>query len=337
MTEKTEKPLSRLYLFNGDDTLKQEMLLERLIKRFAESSDLSMNSQTLLPRDITSPAHILDVLNTIPFASDLRLVIIREADRLTKDIQETLIGYIQRPSETSILVLVAEKLAANTRLYKAVHGYSPSSIIDCSQKKRSELPQLIINIAKGEGVNISASAAKSLIDRLGTSTVLLSNETKKLAAIIKSRKDRSISERDVAQHVPRLEEPKPWDLTNALALRNTSLCLKLAGRMQGYTAVGLFALCIVRIREILSAKQLKQRGVQVAQKMGKQDWQIRELLQATELYSQTELESLLKQAPEIELQMKSGADADLLLKLWIIEACEKKQNQPVFLSSILTH
>ena len=316
-----EKPLTQVYLLNGDDALKQEMLLERLMKRIAEVGDLSLNSQVFSGKDLKTPDQILDALNTIPFGSPFRLVVVKEADRLVKEVQGALVSYIEHPLVTTVLVLVADKLAMNTRLYKVIQSNFASSIIDCSQKKRSELPKLIRNIAKAEGVDISPAATREMLERLGVSTVTLSNETKKLASIIRSRGDSSITERDVIQHVSRLAEPKQWDLANALAKRDASLCLRLIDRMKGFTAAGLFALCIASIREILTAMILKKRGVSVAQALRKQDWQIKELLQGTELYRQDELEDLLKKAPEIESLMKSGADADELLKLWIIEAC----------------
>ena len=316
-----EKPLAQIYLFDGEDTLKQEMLLQRLRKRLGEQGDLTMNSQVLSPREIKDRAHILDVLNTIPFGSAYRLVVLKEADRLSKELQEALTVYVGNPAPTTILVLIADKLAKNTRLYKAITLAFPDSLIDCSPKKRSELPQLIRNMAKNEGVDLSYPAANLLIERLGTSTIALSNETKKLAAIAKAQGAGRISEEDIVQHVPRLSSPKQWDLTNALALREASLCLRLIDRMEGFTATGLFVICVARIREILTAKVLRQRGRSVTQELRKQDWQLREVLRGTELYTVDELESLLAQAPGIEQRMKTGADADQLLKLWIIDAC----------------
>ena len=320
-----QKPLALVYLFDGNDTLKQEMLLQRLTKRLAEKGDLTMNTEALTPKSIKDKAFLLSVLNILPFSSDYRFVVVREVDHLSKELQEALVDYVKDPSPTTVLALCADKLAKNNRLYKTIASGFPESLIDCSPKKRSELPQVIRNIAKVEGVDLSYNAASMLIDRLGSSTVTLSNEVKKLAAIAKAKGKNSISEQDIIKHVPRLSEPKQWDLTNALALRDASLCLKLIDRMKGYTASGLFIICVARIREILTAKVLRQRGLSVAKELNKQDWQIKELLRGVDLFTIGELESLILQAPEIELRMKTGGDADQLLKLWIIDACTSRK------------
>ncbi|HBT95532.1 MAG TPA: DNA polymerase III subunit delta [Coriobacteriia bacterium] len=316
-----EKPLSAMYLFNGDDNLKQEMLLERLRKRVESGDETGMNVQVINEKELQGPAHLTDILNTIPFGSPQRLVIVKEVDTLKKPLVEALTAYVAAPLETTVLAMTAKKLARNTRFYKAIEKYSSQSIIDCSQKKRSELPQLIRGIAQAEGVEIGVPAANALIDRVGTSTVSLSTETKKLAAIIKGKGAKTITENDVRSLVALAVEPKSWDLTNALAQRDLSLCLQLLARMKGFTEVGLFAICVTRIREILTAQTLKNRREPVAAGMGKQDWQIREIVRGAELYRQSELLALLKEAPVIEKKMKSGSDAKQLLELWIVAAC----------------
>ncbi|MDR2587658.1 MAG: DNA polymerase III subunit delta [Coriobacteriales bacterium] len=317
----TEKPLSELYLFDGEDVLKQKTLLDRLRQRVEALGDLTMNYQVLTPKDISSKEYLLNALNTMPFGSPLRLVVIKDADALSKPLQEALTAYAQRPSNTTVLVLISKKLPKTSRLYKAILGYSPQSVIDCGSKKRSELPALVRSMARGEGAEITLATANLLIDRVGTSTVALNTEIRKLSAMAKATGTNKIVDEDVLRNVVRMVEPKPWDLTNALALRDTALCLRLVGRMRGYTAVGLFAQCVTRLREILTAMTLKRRGMPIAASMGKQEWQIKEILRATELYRADKIESLLVQAPQIETQMKSGADADQLLRLWIINAC----------------
>lgn len=322
--EPSEKPLLPLYLFGGDDILKQEMLLKRLQERIAKLGDLTLNSQAFSGKEIHNPQALLDALNTMPFLSPVRLVVVKDADGMPKAVQEALTGYAGQPTETTVLVLIAKKLAASSRLYKAFAKHNAKSILDCSSKKQSELPPLIKNMARSEGVDISTAATNLLLELVGNSTVSLSTEIKKLAAIAQGAERTRIDENDVLSNVARLAEPKPWDLTDALALRDTALCLRLIERMKGFTAIGLLAHCTTRVREILTACTLKARGVSVAQTMGKQEWQLRAVMRATTLYSPDELEDILVGTPGIEQQMKSGGDADTLLRMWLINACAKK-------------
>ena len=316
-----EKPLSALYLLNGDDSLKQAKLLERLRLRIEASGDITMNYQVLTAKDIQGQQHLLSMLNTLPFGALQRLIVIKDVEQLPKTLSETLVEYAKRPSPSTVLAMTATKLASSTRLYKAVAAFDPKSIVDCGQMKRSELPRLIRELAKAEGLEMAAAAANALVDRVGTSTVAISTEVKKLAAVALADGRKRIDESDVNNNVAWMVEPKPWDLTNALALRDLALCLRLVNRMKGYGALGLFIQCLMRIREILTAKSLKARRVPVAAGMGKQEWQLREVIRGCDVYSNEELLALIEQAPEVEQRMKTGADADQLLRLWLIGAC----------------
>ncbi|MDR3037235.1 MAG: hypothetical protein LBU31_02340, partial [Coriobacteriales bacterium] len=125
-----ERPLAALYLFNGDDSLKQETLVERLKQRIAALGDVTMNTQVFFTKDIANPAMLLDALNTMPFGSPKRLVVIKEAQTLSKTLQDALITYMKQPSETTVLALSA-KFPSNSRVLKAVQGYSRQSVVDC--------------------------------------------------------------------------------------------------------------------------------------------------------------------------------------------------------------
>ena len=66
------------------------------------------------------------------------------ADKLKKPDAEALVAYLASPSPTTVLALEAEKLAKNTRLYKAVAAkHGKSAVIDCAPLKRYELPKTV--------------------------------------------------------------------------------------------------------------------------------------------------------------------------------------------------
>lgn len=71
----------------------------------------------------------------------MRLVEVRAADKLKKADAEQLVSYLGSPNGSTVLALVAEKLAKNTRLYKAVAAAGKTAVIDCAPLKRYELPR----------------------------------------------------------------------------------------------------------------------------------------------------------------------------------------------------
>jgi len=319
----TEKPLLHVYLFSGDDNLKKETLLERLTSRIAKQGDLMMNSVTFTSQTLKEPQVLIDALDTLPFGAPLRLVVIKDIDSVGKPVQEALISYMARPNETTVLVMTATKLASNTRLHKAILAYNKQAILDCGAKKRWELPTLIRSMAKGCGTEISTASANYLIEHVGTSTVALNNEVKKLSAYVQAFGRGEIREDDIERTVAQTAEPEPWKLPDALCERDLVRTLQVLDRLGSRSAPYLFMLCIGRLRDILSVAVLQARGSSdVAGAMKKPSWMIEPLLRGASNYSLGELEGALKAAPQREKQMKSGSDADHLLRLWLVDLCK---------------
>lgn len=319
----TERALLPVYLFNGEDILKQETLLRRLTKRIEESGDISFNSVTFQAAAVKTPDELLDACYTLPFNSPVRMVTVKDVDKLAKPVLDELVDYVQDPCDSTILVLIAQKLAANTRLFKALKQSDPKAIVDCSPKKRSELPTLVRSMAISHGVTISTDAAAQLIDRLGTSTVSLNNELQKLATYVQAAGRDTVSRQDIAAVVARVAEVKPWDLADALTSREAIQSLTLVSRMPDQTPMSLLGICVTRLRDILSIKALKRRGVtDIAGYLGQPEWRLRNQIKASSSFSRPELVGFLAAAAELEKQMKSGGDADMLFEKWLISVCD---------------
>ena len=117
--KKQEAPLLPVYLIVGEDALKRDTVMKRLRARLSSMGDLSFNADEF-DGETAQGGDIVTACNTVPFASPVRLVEVRAADKLKKADAEQLVSYLGSPNGSTVRALVAEKLAKNTRLYKAV-------------------------------------------------------------------------------------------------------------------------------------------------------------------------------------------------------------------------
>jgi len=326
----SEPPLLPVYLFHGDDELKQETLRKRLVKRVFGSEDDNLNLQVFSPEQIRDSDQLLDALCTLPFMAERRLVIIKDADRLSKALSETIVDYLKAPSETTVLALSASKLSVATRLYKAVAAIAKGKgIVSAATLRMNELPTFIQRMAAGFGLSLSLDAAAELLDRIGPTTLTLSTELRRLSAWAQAQKINQITVDIIREHVQRLTESKPWDLADALSRREGAECLKHIRRLGSTKPTTLFAYCVSRLREMLSIKALGQHrnlsNQHIAEVLGRQEWQLRTAFAGARLYSSDELIEALIAAPSIEARMKSGEDAEQLLSLWVTGCCQPRQ------------
>ena len=116
MTEKSE--LLPAYLIVGPDELKRRQALTRLKAR-VDGPFAAFNLEEIVASGELEPEDVISSLNTLPMGGERRVVVIENAEKLPKAVSEALVAYLDDPNLSCTLALAAEKLAKNTRLYKA--------------------------------------------------------------------------------------------------------------------------------------------------------------------------------------------------------------------------
>lgn len=310
------------YLLVGPDEVKRDAAIDRLVSRLEASGMATFN---LDDRDMTKPQEpdeIIASLCTFPMGSDFRLVILRSCDHLVKAMSEALVSYLAAPSPDTVCLIVADALARNTRLYKAVTKIDAKAVIDCSAKKRWELPAYVQGMASRHGISISSAAAEELVARAGESTRMLDTQLKKLAAMTGSS---SIELADVERYVVRTAEIKPWDFLDAVSARDVARALELYRLLPPKSEVRLLSLLLTRVRELIVAKALDERGQarELASTLGVKDWQVKNHVRWSRLFSMDELVGALHSAVETECALKGSRDSEIAFTTWFVSIAQR--------------
>ncbi len=312
-------PLLPAYLANGEDELKRETVLGRLRARMSEFGDLDFNSD-VFDGETAVGGDIVAACNTVPFASEARLVVVHNADLLKKQDAEALVDYLREPSPTAVLCLVSRKLAKNTRLYKAVVALGKQAVIDCAPRKSYELSKTVRALAVSYGITLSDAGARHLVELVGENTVRLDAEIRKLA--LAHTGAHSIGPSEVEALVTRSAEAKPWDFTAAFAARDVSRCISLLSRMDSISPYALIGMCVARLRELIIAQALANRGQTTTKALAIQlklpDWRVKNHLTWARCWRAEELRGALISARDAECAMKSGSDADAAFLEWTL-------------------
>ncbi len=313
-----EQVLLPAYLAVGTDEVKRDTAVSRLKDRLARTGMADFN---LDERDMTREQDldaILSSLNTYPMGADFRLVILEGCDRLAESVREALVTYLANPAETTCLLMTAGSLAKSTRLYKAVAKLGKQAIIDCGAKKGRDLPVLVQGMARHHGKTMGLDAAEELIARSGDNTRMLDNELKKLAEMVEAPE---IRRADVERYVVRTAEVKPWDFLNAVSARDVARALELYRLQPPKSEMRLYALLCTRLRELICAKALDERGQgrELAATLGLQAWQVRNHLTWARKFSRAELEDALRSAVEVESALKGSRDSEVAFTQWVVK------------------
>ena len=316
----TTSGLLPAYLIVGADDLKRRQATTRLKGRLDQSFSAFNLDEHVAASDLEAQ-DIISSLNTLPLGDAFRLVMIERADKLPKPVSEAIIVYLKDPNPACVLCLVAERLPKNTRIYKAVATVGNKAIVDCTPKKRWELPPLVVRMARAYGVTMDQNAATELVSRVGESTTMLDTQLKVLSEYC--RDAGVITVADVERHVVRTAEVKPWDFLDAVSQRDATKALTLYRLMQNPSQVALCSLLTGRLRELICAKALDARGQgsALASELGKQAWQVKNHLGWSRRFAAGALERGLIACAQCERALKSGSDPDVTFTELVVTVC----------------
>ncbi|MBI4580700.1 MAG: DNA polymerase III subunit delta, partial [Planctomycetes bacterium] len=105
-----------VYAVCGGEPFLKRQAMERITREVLGNADRSL---ALSEYDGTGPvelAGVLDDLRTLPFLTERRLVVVREADKFITAYREALEDYAAKPSPTGVLLIECKSMPGNTRL-----------------------------------------------------------------------------------------------------------------------------------------------------------------------------------------------------------------------------
>lgn len=310
------------YLIAGADELKKERVMARLRKRIETMGDLSFNSEQFSGQTATGE-EIVTACNTLPFACEVRLVQVEEVDKLKKADLTILLNYLENPCETTVLALIATTITKNSKLYKTITKIDKKAFIDCAPFARKDLGGAVRSMAVNHGVVFTDAASAALIDLVGTNTVALDGNIKKIA--LAHRGSDPVGEGEVYALVARTSSIKPWEFVNSFATRNIERTFLLLKRLDNASPIQLLSMCVTRIRELITVKALTQRGEssQLASVLKIPEWRVRNLRTQANKFSTAELIQALRYARDADQSMKSGKDPNATFFDWLIQVMKK--------------
>ncbi len=256
-----------------------------------------------------SLAHVLEDLATLPFLSDRRVVVVREADSFVTAHRERLERYLEKPSPTGMLVLECLRFPKTTRLYKAAVGCG-AQLHECKKLTSRELVGFVAAEASRHQKRIDPPAATRLIDLVGQDAGVLAMEIEKLALYAADRS--AIGDQDVCDLVGQSREEKIFAVMDAAAHGRVGDAVHLWHEVlstdpeAAYKAVGGIA---YKVRQWLLAHRMLAEGTDITaiaskMMMWKRESELGTLLRKL---SPEVLRRFLAAIAQLDSQAKSGA------------------------------
>lgn len=287
--------------------------------------------------DSVELADVLDELKTLPFLSECRVVVVKDADPFISNYRGELEAYCENPSSTGVLILMVESFPGNTRLYKTVAKMG--TLVDCSPVKPNDLGRYIREYADNEhGLSISADAIEMLIELAGDDTGMLMSEIDKLASYIgDDEKNRTIQADHITALVGHNRRFDVFNVIDAMVAGHTAEALNLLDRMLSqdkdaeYKSVGAFAWHFRRIYNacVMLKKRTPESQIFKQLRIWPREAQPQFIQQARRIGGQGASKALIK-LMDIDLASKTGrGTVKVGLEKFIVELASRETHKSI--------
>lgn len=323
---KSTQQLLPVYIALGDDALKREEVMRRLKARLEESEDLSFDFDEFDAK-LTNASEVITACESYPVIAQHRLVFVNNVEAYLKADLDTLALYVNSPFESSVLCLSAEKLAKNSKLYKALSMLSSKSIIACETPKKGALVDYVCKLASEYSFKMEQQAASMLIALIGENTTALQNEVKKICSVCEP--GTLITQTEVKSLVTNTAQAKIWTFLEPFCERNLKKSLNWINSANDVSVYALIPLIYTRLRELICAKVLdqKRRGSELASELGlsaHDAWKCKNHIRYARRFSLQELECGLSSLRLLEQKVKTGEEPNTAFEFWLVEFLAEK-------------
>lgn len=312
-----------VYLFFGDEEFLIHEAVAAILAKTVDPASQDFNFNTVYCKG-TAGSDIVNLAQTLPFMSERRTVVAKEIEALKAADLEDLTDYLQDPSPSSCLILLANQ-----------PRFEKKSVISAVEKHGAvtrffalldrEIVPWIDGWCRGKGLAIQRDAANYVWQTLGNDLQAISNELTKTAVYLKDRK--TITYDDVKAVVGDFREFTAFDLAEAVGRRNREKAFLILGRLlqEGEAPVGLLGSLAWNYRRLLRAKSFEAAGMgydEIKKKLGIIFHQSSAFQEQLRAHAVTDLREGLGRLVDADRALKSGSlTGRLVLERLILRLC----------------
>ena len=214
------KSFVNIYLFYGEEPYYIDELSDYLTDHVLTNEEKEFNQTVLYGRDSTA-ATVINCSKQFPMVGERQLVVLREAQDMDIKKEENmnlLLSYVNRPLQSTILVICHKYKAPPAKLLKVLSASDKAIILESKRKYDNEMPAWITTQVKSSGYSISDKAALMLVEYLGTNLEKINNELGKL--YINHSKEKVITEDVIELYIGISKDYNIFEFQKALAKKD---------------------------------------------------------------------------------------------------------------------
>jgi DNA polymerase III subunit delta len=228
LKEAAPRYFSQAYLILGKDSFERKRAIDRLTAFLLPSQNSpSLGFQSFDGAEL-KPEQLQQELETFSFFTTKRVLLIQQADKLSKPCQEKCLAYFSHPIPSLTLIFSAPSFPGNSSFYKKAEQVG--IVLDIEEEKPWQKEKTMQEWVKTQadllGKKIENSTSHHLIKQVGTDAATLHQELQKLACYLGSRNEIKIT--DITAICTGTSQDTIWQLGEALFHGNGSAAMRIS-------------------------------------------------------------------------------------------------------------
>lgn len=262
------REIAPVYLLFGAETYLRDLAAKTIADLVLADSSLRQFNETEYSLKESPVQHALGSAEQMPMIASRRIVRIADVivsatgskDNLKEEHEDALAVYLNRPSETSVVIFIADELDKRRKISKLL--LEKSVAVEFKALEEDELISWARTKLKDLNAEADERALRHLVGLVGDNVRRLTNEIEKLA--VAALPDHLITFELVESLVPDSRELSNFDLTDSLIAKNKTRALQILKKIldDGAEPLMLLGLIASNFRRLFMSKELMRQGVE---------------------------------------------------------------------------
>ena len=316
--------IAPFYLFYGENEFQKNRAVEDLKNRFLSKKNTELNYRIFYGDEISADtSQVFNFINSFPFMSDKKIAVIKNVDKLSNELLNRFLDYIQNPPDFVSIVFIAEKPDFRIKFFKYIKD--SGNAIYFKQLNETETVAWINKMAKEMGMEISQDGCVYLFLIVGNNLYELYSELQKLSSYYGNKGRIGVEE--IKLVVSPSRDYSIFDLMDNVsfkrlpeALKSLSRYLEREGKEK---ALPVLSMLIRQLTLLQKTKLILKTGnrKKLQKELHPYSFLINKFIEQARLWTEEEIEKAFDLFLEADSLIKSGRSPLLVLEQLIISLC----------------
>jgi len=289
LKSRLQKKIEPCYLVQGEDML----LYDKALSLIKNAADLQLEEFNFLvfDEDTFDGDAVIDACETLPFASERKIVLLKNVTKFGNSFKDKLKAYLKKPVLSTCLVIFD---------FFNKFDFIISEKVSAKRLDDTNLKEIIASELKSHDKTISADASQKLIESCCNYYSLIKNELEKLSAC----DDFEITTKTIDSLVCKETEFTVFELTDALSRRDSKRAVELLSLMEKDTKT--FSLVLNHFRRLFFVAVSDLSDRELSELLSVKEYAVTKARALSKNFSKIQLKNIYQMLDDVDFYIKNG-------------------------------